>query len=341
MCVHREVADSLYRLFDGDFDRVECENVAHVVVVNMTSQARLRRLVQCLGDKTRQEAMQTHWWRVMLSRNPVDTLDTKAIGLHVSECMQSQKSQNVLNYKRFDAKTTDVGAASSSSFSGIVPSVNGTVLYGNDTLNWIRCVLVPGTAHAVFSDMPPEFGARHIHHVSDNIADFYMTSRQVSVCLRWFARRCVSGRDVLRVVFYSNLRLMQNDTSIDVATMLSNYLAFMWVYACGHVTLSPRTTDDFGQLLMLLINALLLVDKQNLRNYEPSSVTPLQAISGMCPQRVLRTVASAASNKTGDGSAYVSHRPLNDRDHRMLTGESRVGGNNATEMRIPLHMLTP
>lgn len=312
----------------------------------------LKRLVKRpIGDPQRQQASMK--LRVLLaSKSCLWNVDTHPLGCELSSRLIGGKMQHLLNHKRIKVGTERQQATQQ------MPKVELTRLYTNVNLMWVRVCIDPHhpeLACGIEEALTPEVQCHYASQcqLTSTIWEIYFHPKIPTVARRLKPQRLVAECEttlwIRRIVFVSDCRLFKEACSAaELSQCLSNTFKFYYCYlnqVNDALILQPA---HLATLLDIYTLSVMLTYKSNLQMYEDaerggepnvSTTTPLSALSGFNPQRlVYGRIESLTTNKTEGGmlddfgDTHRVHTLTTDRDRRTMGLSSTMGGLNVHEL---------
>lgn len=239
------------------------------------------RVVARLTDPVTRDSSLAALRKLLACRS--DLLDSvpRPIGIEIIARMSADKIQRSLNVKHLQTKKESRGGAAGSSASdGIVPNIKPVILHSHPEYVWIRFRVPPSVERTMNArnDLPP---GSHLVTVAARVYELYLRKQprtllaDVSGVAAWLEDRLAAD-----LVFCSELALFLYNKPVFV----SNYLKFMWCYACDRPSFDPRTQEELQTLSVYLLYATLFLRTNNLTSMPEETHNPLISYTGERPK---------------------------------------------------------
>lgn len=210
-----------------------------------------------------------------------DLLDSvpRPIGIEIIARMSADKIQRSLNVKHLQTKKESRGGGAPAT-DGIVPNIKPVILHSHPEYVWIRFRVPPSVERTMNArtDLPP---GSHLVTVAARVYELYLRKQprtllaDVSGVAAWLEDRLAAD-----LVFCSELALFLYNKPVFV----SNYLKFMWCYACDRPSFDPRTQEELQTLSVYLLYATLFLRTNNLTSMPEETHNPLISYTGERPK---------------------------------------------------------
>lgn len=285
------------------------------------------------------------------SINVIVDLDSHPIGLEIAIEFQQYATQNILNVKRLNTNKTSNDETIK---LREIPILDRTHLYENDNIVWVRVAVVKNYLEKIDELLKTGVveGYQKMYKFNDTIAEYYFTNLKCKPVLEFFDR----NENVLRIIFYSNCKSFKRYCSNPLA-IVSNILKFYYCNSTSNIDFDMLSMKNSRSLLYNYIMAILFYMKNNLKvSLRNGSTTPLSILSGNNPRHNINTKSSifepmdaydelCLKNNVDLSTTPMSvmsmavgnvrhklHEVCSDRDARLMSGGSIIGGRNQHEL---------
>lgn len=226
-----------------------------------------------LDEKTREQSVTALKKLFACSSDLLDCVP-RPIGIEIIARMSADKIQKSLNVKHLQTKR-DAGKGN----AGIVPNIKPVILHSHPSYVWLRFrVPIKFESEVERITFPND---AEVVVVSKRVYEIYLKKQprtllaDVSFLATWLEQNLQAN-----LVFCSELALFLYSKPLFV----SNYLKFMWCYACDRPSFDPRTHDEIQLMCVYLLYSTLFMRTNNLTSMPEESHNPLITYTGERPK---------------------------------------------------------
>lgn len=198
----------------------------------------------------------------------------RPIGIEIIARMSADKIQKSLNVKHLQTKR-DTGKGG----SGIVPNIKPVILHSHPTYVWLR-FRVPAKVDSEIENVEFPYDGELVS-VSKRVYEVYIKKQprtllaDVSFVATWLEQNMQAN-----LIFCSELALFLYNKPLFV----SNYLKFMWCYACDRPSFDPKTHEELQLVCVYMLYSTLFMRTNNLTSMPEESHNPLITYTGERPK---------------------------------------------------------
>lgn len=279
------------------------------------------------------------------SANSIKDLDAHPLGLQISIAFQAEVMQKALNVKRLSTNTKDSNGCRE------LPVLDRTNLYEHKTLAWVR--ISTTNFNQVLKKIQEAPSLQYVKFFSfgTKVYELYFAKMSCYSILK-FMSECKN----VRVIFYNNCRSFQAVCN-DPLLAISNTLAFYYCNSTSHiepVILNMKNFQEFSHYYVLAVLFYLKLNLMTANNV--NTATPLSVLTGSNPRLYIQKMnlmedmsvydhqclkdkkdlrnTPMTAETIAKGERYKLWELKNDRDSRLVTGSSMMGGKSMHELVV-------
>lgn len=260
------------------------------------------------------------------------------------------------NFKYFVVNTLKLG------YDRIIPPLSGTIIHNTTkNRNWFRLQVTFDDWKKNITEMLNveafSIGLVEIYIISEEeqIIEVYYTNNKLQQCM-YFLENCAY---VKNIIFYSNLKLFKEKCN-DTLSVLSNFVKFYYCYSTKEANFNITNTEQLKIFNRIFLNSILLYYKSNINIANTAfTAAPIASLSGNNPSKVIKAKSKMMEPLTSYEQLLLENNPdidlrdtamskesitaknrhaiyglSQDRDNRIILGQSLVGGVNIHELVI-------
>lgn len=308
---------------------------------------------------------------LIASINNLDDADVHPIGQDLSIDMYSNITQDLLNVKRFggvkninDSKIVvdavqQLAIDYNLEYTRINPEMNHVIIHTQTNKKcWFRLKVNWNNKleniKTIITHPRLAFNLHGFYLLNDEIIELYYNKMNIKI------NECVEAIDslpfIVNIVFFSNLRLFKEKCSCNL-TKLSNIIKFYYCSVTKHSDFVISDVSNIDLFNRIYLYSVLLLYKDNLSvstgNFGPN---PIACLAGNGPSRTIKSkttsleplsayekilldkkdidIRGTAMSKESleETKRHVVYKISQDRDLRVMYGQSSMGGCNLHEL---------